>query len=193
MKIYKPEIAELLLLVEKEHGHALHTTNDFDTFSACLKQQFGEVISTSTLKRLWGYVNDLHAPRLKTLDLLSRYLGHADFQSFSDWLKSTPLYNSSFYTTKQLLAKELHAGALVEIGWSPNRYLLLCYKGDTRFEVVEARHSKLLVGDCFETAAFLKGQPLLLPYVQRGDVRTSSFLAGRNGGLTLINMLSNGE
>lgn len=189
MNVYKPEIAELLLLVEKKYSHRLRTTTDFDGFSFFLKQQADEVISTSTLKRLWGYVNDSRTPRIHTLDILSRYIGYEHFSGFCAWLKSSTVYNSSFFTTKQVLAGELDPGSEVEIGWSPNRYLRLRYKGGTLFEVTEAKQSKLREGDCFEIASFLIGQPLSLPYVLRNGMRTSPFIAGRNGGLTLLNCL----
>lgn len=190
MNIYKPEIAELLLLVEKEYGKALRTTTDFDEFSFYLqKKEFG-LISTSTLKRLWGYVNDIHKPRVQTLDLLSRYIGFSFFSVFCDYLKSSSAYNSSFFSAQQIMAKELTPGTELEIGWSPNRYLRLLYKGNTLFEVEEAKQSKLQKGDCFETATFLKGQPLFLPYVLRNGERTSPFIAGRNGGLTLLNCIN---
>lgn len=143
----------------------------------------------STLKRLWGYVNDMHTPRMQTLDLLSRFIGFDLFSTFCSYLKSSSAYNSSFFSACQVTASELVPGAEVEIGWSPNRYLRLLYKGKALFEVCEARQSKLQKGDCFETSAFLKGQPLFLPYVLRDGVRTSPFIAGRNGGLTLLNCI----
>lgn len=189
MNIYKPEIAELLSFVEQKYSKPLQTTTDFDGFSLYLKRQMGEVISTSTLKRLWGYVNDSHTPRSHTLDVLSRYIGYEHFSAFCLWLKSSTAYNSSFFTAKQVLAKELNPGSEVEIGWSPNRYLRLRYSGEAFFEVVEAKHSKLQEGDCFEVASFLMGQALSLPYVLREGRRTSPFIAGRNGGLTLLNCL----
>ena len=80
-------------------------------------------------------------------------------------------------------------GSVVEIGWSPNRYLRLSYKGDAWFEVLEAKQSKLKEGDCFEATSFLMGQPLSLPYILRDGIRTLPFIAGRNGGLTLVNCL----
>lgn len=189
MNVYKPEIAELLLFVEKKYAQSLRTSTDFDGFSLCLKKQMGEVVSTSTLKRLWGYVNDQHRPRTHTLDLLSRYIGYEHFGDFCQWLKSSTVYNSSFFTARQVLTKELHPGAELEIGWSPNRYLRLCYQGEALFEVTEAKQSKLQAGDRFEVMSFLMGQPLSLPYVLRDGVRTSPFIAGRNGGLTLLNCL----
>ena len=46
-------------------------------------------------------------------------------------------------------------------------------------------------GDSFITGCFIKDQPLYLPYIERPDGRTAPFLAGRNGGLTIINVISN--
>lgn len=88
------------------------------------------------------------------------------------------------------MASELAPGAEVEIGWSPNRYLRLLYRGKALFEVCEARQSKLqkeivLRLPLFERTAFV------LPYILRNGVRTSPFIAGRNGGLTLLNCIGN--
>lgn len=192
MNIYKPEIAELLVQVEKAYAKPLETSTDFDVFSLLLKRKAYGTVSSATLKRLWGYVNDVHMPRMQTLDVLARFLGHSGFKTFCLWLKTSVAYNSSFFSAEQILTEELKPGAEVEIGWSPNRYLRLLYRGDGLFEVREARQSKLLEGDCFEAVSFLMGHPLFLPYVERGGERLSPFIAGRNGGLTLLNRVSNG-
>lgn len=192
MNVYKPEIAELLLQVEKAYDKSLETSTDFDEFSLCLKQQACGTVSSATLKRLWGYVNDVHAPRMQTLDVLAKFLGHAGFKAFCLWLKTSVAYNSSFFSAEQILAEDLTPGAELEIGWSPNRYLHLLYKGGSVFEVCEARQSKLVEGDSFEVVSFLMGHPLFLPYVERRGERLPPFIAGRNGGLTLLNCLWNG-
>ena len=75
----------------------------------------------------------------------------------------------------------------------PNRYLRLQYQGNGIFLITEALQSKLQKGDSFEASAFLLKQPLFLPYILRDGNKTSPFIAGRNGGLTLINQLSHGE
>ncbi len=93
-------------------------------------------------------------PRMQTLDLLSRFIGFDFFSSFCSYLKSSSAYNSSFFSACQVMASELAPGAEVEIGWSPNRYLRLHYRGKALFEVCEARQSTLQKGDCFETSAF---------------------------------------
>ena len=102
MNTFKPEIQELLKAVEKKYSQNLRTTTDFDVFSLHLKLQLDVSISTSTLKRLWGYVKDKHKPRNQTLDSLAQYIGFFNFNEFCAYLKDNSLCNSSFFVTKQI-------------------------------------------------------------------------------------------
>lgn len=186
-----PEINELLSLVEKKYEKSLSTTTDFEEFSFHLDKQSKIKISVSTLKRLWGYVNDKHKPRIHTLDQLSVYVGFQHFSAFCNYLKTNKTYNSSFFSATQIQTKELTVGSKLEIGWAPNRYIKLLYIGDMRFEVLESRNSKLLPGDKFETVTFFASQPLSLAYIERENKQTLPFIGGQNGGLTLLNLLLN--
>ena len=181
-----PEIEELKKLVEQKYGKSLNTTTDFEVFSFFLKKKADKNVSASTLKRLYGYVADDHKPRISTLDLLAQYVGLADYKAIVFWLKSSTKYNSSFFMADQLTSGELTVGMELMIGWSPNRMLTLRYIGDSIYEVLAAENSKLLRGDRFCTGCFIKGQPLLLPYIEREGEHTMPFVAGRNGGLTLL-------
>lgn len=184
-----PEIEELKLLVEQKFGRALCTTTDFEEFSLCLGRRAGHQVSSSTLKRLWGYVRDNHQPRMTTLNALAYYLGHQNFSDFNQWLKTSTRYNSSFFRARQLISASLSVGAEVIIGWSPNRTLHLRYLGNSAFEVMSASNSKLLAGDRFVAGCFIMGQPLCLPFVVRDGRQTPPFVAGRNGGLTVIELV----
>lgn len=88
----------------------------------------------------------------------------------------------------QLISNELEAGSEVTIGWSPNRILKLLYHGESLYEVLTSENSKLKEGDRFVTGCFIKEQPLYLPFIERNGERTAPFVAGRNGGLTIINI-----
>mgnify|MGYP003318672969 CR=1 FL=1 len=77
-----PELAYLLTEVEKKYGRRIATTTDFESLSVVIEHTIGELISSSTLKRLWGYVSLNPTPRIATLDVLSRFVGHKDFRSF---------------------------------------------------------------------------------------------------------------
>lgn len=185
-----PEIEELKSLVEQKYGRILATTTDFEEFSLYVEREVGNRISASTLKRLYGYVSDDHKPRMITLDILSRYIGHNNFRAFTQWLKTSTKYNSSFFKASQLVSSDLQVGSHIIIGWSPNRQLKLRYLGKSTYEVEASENSKLLPGDKFVTGCFIKEQPLYLPYIEREGERTASFVAGRNGGLTIIRTLS---
>lgn len=184
-----PQIEELKNLVEQKYGKTLGTTTDFEEFSLYLKKKMDATLSASTLKRLYGYVNDTHKPRGVTLDLLAQYLGYKNFTDFTSWLKNCTKFNSSFFMANQLISNELEVGAEVNIGWSPNRTLRLRYQGESKYEIIAAENSKLIVGDQFVTGCFIKEQPLYLPYIERDGVRTPPFVAGRNGGLSVINVI----
>lgn len=181
-----PEIEELKRLVEEKFQKGLNTTTDFEEFSYLIERTLEKKISSSTLKRMWGYVKDEHKPRIVTLDTLAEYLGYADFATFKKWLKTSVRYNSSFFDARQLTSSMLQEGAEVKIGWRPNRLVTLRYLGDSQYEVTEVQNSKLRRGDKFVTGCFIMNQPLYLPYVIRKGKRTAPFVAGRNGGLTVI-------
>ena len=57
-----PEIEELKHLVEERYGKKLSTTTDFEEFSLMLQRRHEIGVSSSTLKRLYGYVGDSHTP-----------------------------------------------------------------------------------------------------------------------------------
>lgn len=143
-----------------------------------------------TYKRLYGYVGDSHKPRVQTLDTLATYLEFKDYAGFVDWLKTSTRYNSSFFDAGQLVSSDLEPGECVEIGWSPNRVLRLEYLGDSTYRVLESRNSKILADDIFVTGCFIKKSPLFLPYIERNGERTASFVAGRNGGLSIVKKIN---
>lgn len=183
-----PEIEELKLLIEEKYGKQLLTTTDYEEFSGFIERVLGRTVSSSTLKRLWGYVNDNHKPREVTLDVLASYLGHKSFGDFCRWLKTSSRYNSSFFHAGQLVSADIEKGATVSIGWPPNRLIELSYLGESTYEVKHASNSKMQRGDRFVTGCLIKGQPLYLPYLERDGERTPPFVAGRNGGLTVVEL-----
>ena len=55
----QPEIHELIEAVKTKYINSLATSTDFEEFSLYLQKHTGDIISASTLKRLWGYVRDM--------------------------------------------------------------------------------------------------------------------------------------
>ena len=183
-----PEIHVLLMQVETRFGSVSRST-DFDNLSEDIENATSELLSASTLKRLWGYVNYLSNPRIYTLDVLSRYIGYKDFGNFCSQIHKDPQFVSGFLSEDSLVAETLNKGDLVRVGWNPDRVVLLEYLGDNRFEVREVQNASLYVGDRFTLPAIVKGFPMYIPHIERGGKQTPMYVAGYRDGITLIKRL----
>ncbi|MBR5100024.1 MAG: hypothetical protein IKX34_01820 [Bacteroidales bacterium] len=183
-----PELNYLLTQVEKHYGRRVATSTDFEALSVFIEHETGELISASTLKRLWGYVTSRPTPRKDTLDILSRFIGFWDFGTFCQSLKTTDAFASQFFTGETIHSSDLEPGTQLTIGWNPNRVVTLAYLGEGAFEVIASENAKLLPGDRFELSHLMKGYPLFIPRILRDGEFTPSYIAGNNGGLTLISL-----
>lgn len=181
-----PELAYLLTEVEKKYGRRVATTTDFESLSVVIEHQIGELISSSTLKRLWGYVSLNPTPRIATLDVLARFVGHRDFKTFCQYLSESNLYSSNFFSARCQTVAELAKGVVVQIGWAPNRLVKLSYLGDYQFEVLSSENSQLKEGDRFELSEIIVGYPLYISRILRDGTYTPSYVAGQIDGINLL-------
>ena len=181
-----PELQTLLDEVEKKYGRPIATSKDFNTLSEVLDHECHEVLSSATLKRLWGYVTLRTTPRKSTLDILSKFIGFNDFSNFRVTLLGKADDTSGYLDTTYLAAEDIPVGAVLRIGWEPNRLVRLRNTGAGWFEVIENHNSKLREGDRFETSCFFKELPLVLPFILRGEETLPSYIAGKRRGLNLI-------
>ena len=183
-----PELVYLLRRVEEKYGRSINTSTDFEALSVTIEREIGEFVSSSTLKRLWGYVSLHPAPRVATLDVLCRYLGYASFADFRKKLREDPAFESGFFTTRFVSCDELPEGVKVTIGWAPDRLVTLTCLGDCRFRVVGNEHSKLMVGDEFTVSQFMMGYPMFVDRILRGGEWTPSYVAGKKEGLNYLSI-----
>ncbi len=188
-----PELNYLLAEVEKHYGRRLSTSADFEALSVVVEHESGEMISSSTLKRLWGYVNLKPTPRISTLNVLSRYIGKRDFCEFRQSILDDAHYVSRFFQVKKVCSADLDKGAEVVIGWAPNRLVTLRYDGDSSYTVIRSENSKLAEGDRFRTESFMIGYPLYIPRILRDGEYTLSYIAGAQEGLNRADVISEGE
>ena len=157
--------------------------------SIVIERDTGEFVSSSTLKRLWGYVSLKPIPRVATLDVLCRFIGYPSFAAWREALKHSPDFESGFFSTTYLLSDDLQSGEKLLIGWDPNRLVTLEYLGENRFRVLQSVNSKLRDGDEFMTSQFLLGYPLFIDHLDRADGPTPSFVAGKISGLNRLEKL----
>ena len=185
-----PELQYLLELVEKQYGRKLSTTTDFESLSVIIEKATGDLLSSSTLKRLYGYVSLNTVPRKTTLDILSRFIGNRDYETFRISLSNDPQFSSRFFSAKTVTTSELKARARLRIGWPANRIVTLHYLGDDLFEVETSVNASLVKGDRFRQVSFMKGYPLYLSRILRNGDYTPAYVAGMNSGLNLLEVVN---
>lgn len=181
-----PEVSYLLSEVEAKYGRRISTSADFESLSVVIEHSIGDLISSSTLKRLWGYVTLNPTPRIATLDVLARYVGYKNFRSFCESLKDSKAFVSDFFNADYLSVDDLKSGDLVTIGWMPNRKVVMKYNGSRTLEVVESHNSKLSEGDSFELNEIIIGYPMVISRILRNGEYTSSYIAGQQGGISYM-------
>lgn len=185
-----PELQYLLELVEKQYGRKLSTTTDFESLSVIIEKATGDLLSSSTLKRLYGYVSLNTVPRKTTLDILSRFIGNRDYETFRISLSNDPQFSSRFFSAKTVTTSELKAGDRLRIGWPANRIVTLNYLGNDLFEVETSVNASLVKGDRFRQVSFMKGYPLYLSRILRNGDYTPAYVAGMHSGLNLLEVVN---
>lgn len=68
--------------IESVVGRKMKTPKDFDFLAGQIFDKLHENVSSTTLKRIWGYLPETSAPRASTLDLLAQYVDYEDWESF---------------------------------------------------------------------------------------------------------------
>ena len=188
MEIDRPEIYELRLRIEASIKRKIETPADFDFLRGIIWERTHEQISTSTLKRLWGYVDGVDNARNSTLNVLSKALGYENWDAFILKLKSENVDNSDLVMSESMSSSDLKIGDRLMIAWQPNRVCLLNYFGDNQFEVMESQNSKLKVGDTFRCGLFILGEPVYINDLRQnnGTGEPKLFVVGNRSGLTKL-------
>lgn len=165
----------------------IETPKDFRFLSARIHAHTGEVLSSTTLKRLWGYLSEEVEPHGSTLSTLARFSGYASWNDFCDKLSrladgvnEQPLFGAA------VAAYHLRAGQRLTITWLPNSRLSLVCRGNGRFEVCESRHSLLSAGDTLEIGLIFRAQPLFVTHIRSTRFAHSSLIIAPKTGVNVV-------
>lgn len=191
VSVHIPEITALRTRVEAVYGQPLQTHNAFIALVDAIDTALHEHLSESTLERLWGYsTREAEAISLRTLDVLSRYVGAASWKDYCLALKATSVTESEEFAGESILSTRLEPGMRLQLGWLPDRLVTVTYIGGNRFVVQESLNSSLRPGDSFECLQLQTGRPLYLDRFRRaGSSVEARYVAGERNGLTVVRIL----
>ena len=188
---HSPEIKCLRSDLEQRVGQQLQSPADFQLLIQQIWEKNHAVLSLSTIKRLWGYVESNGAPRLSTLNTLAQFLGFTDWNAYLVALEQRGGAESAMFTGEGIQTADLQAGDRIAVAWQPNRQCTFRYIGDNQFVVEESKNAKLQRGTIFSAARFMIGQPMYLDNILLADGTRTSYIAGKRNGLTSVTKINN--
>ena len=188
---FPPEIVQLRSDIEKHIGQVLLSPSDFQRLIQQIWNQQHAILSLSTIKRLWGYVDGNGLPRLSTLNTLSQFVGYADWNEYLVALEQRGGNESAIFQGEGISTAMLQTNDKIEVCWQPNRRCVFRYLGDNQFVVEESINAKLHRGDLFNAATFIVGHPMYIDNLLCSDGSRSSYVAGKRHGLTSVNLIKN--
>lgn len=82
MHVQEEALTHLRAALETAAGRRMSVPRDFERLSELVFEKVHQKVSSTTLKRLWGYLKEGSMPRESTLDILAQFVGNADWQDF---------------------------------------------------------------------------------------------------------------
>lgn len=178
--------------LERRFGRPVRTSSDFAALSEDMRLSIKQSVSTSTLKRLWGYVRSKQERRLDTMNLLAIYLSFSSWEDYNRGRLALAVEESNLLVD-QVLAQNLDPGNAVEFSWNPDRRCTALRLDDGTFRVTQAINSKLQVGEIFRTLGFFNGEPLYMTVITRDNREGITYVCGRTHGLTKVKVIKEKE
>lgn len=182
------EIAALRKQIEEAFGQKIVGPKSFEALQNFISRRTGQYISTTTLKRIWGYIDEPLKTRETTLSLLAQSIGYTDWDNFITRREShtveKAVQSSPHFGRSIDVLKDLNQGDEIKLYWNPGRECHLRYMGDMRFEVLSSSKTRLKAGTTFICHLILAGHPLYLSSVVIGSSEPMAYICGKlHGGV----------
>lgn len=175
---------QLCLDIEKAMGRELHTPKDFDLLRMCIYERLHTMISATTLKRIWGYLNEEVQTRKGSLDILAQFIGYKNFEDYSANAKVCSEAQSSPVMSRRLnVPEDLKAGDCLRILWQPDRQCEVVYLGNLMFRVLSSCNTRLQPNNTFQCSLLIEGEPLYLDQLIQDSHPPVAYVCGKGSGI----------
>ena len=172
----------------KEIETALHrqikTPKDFDFLKEKIYARLHILVSSTTLKRIWGYLDEGVTPRDNTLDILAQFLGYTSWDEYKCNAQQQKETQSSPVMNRRLSIKDdLALGECIRLTWQPDRSCDIEYMGNLTFKVVASENTRLQPGDTFQCSLIIEGEPLYLDNLIQNHRQPIAYVCGKKSGV----------
>lgn len=165
-------------------AHIIATTpKKFESLSEAVFNRTGVLLSPTTLKRIWGYLDEPVTPRRSTLDVLSRFCGWRDYEHFLSG-KTPDMESGTVGSNIIRVGDDIRPGQRVRLFWNPARVCEIEYRGNLDWKVVASEGTRLQPGNTFRCPLIVFGEPLYLDNLIQDGNRTGVYVCGSKNGIT---------
>ena len=183
-------IDQLKADIENRQQRGMLSPKDFNYLHNVIDNELNELVSESTLKRLWGYTKYLSQPSASILSTLCRLVGYRDWDDYRQ-RRFTDEHASSatVLSDKITVATDLQVGDRVRLTWNPQRVCEVEYHGNNEFEVTDSRNTGIKVGDRFCCSLIVSGESLWLSNLRQYGKAPVAYVCGKQGGVNFSRMV----
>lgn len=169
--------------IEASIGRKVESPKGFDLLKQLIEARTGEIVSTSTLKRFWGYLPGDTIPSLHTLNILSRFLGYKGWQDFQNNYQEDEQQSNPILSRHLNVQDELCVGDRIQLTWHPGRVCVMEYQGNLQFKVIHSEKTRIQAGNTFCCSLIIENEPLFVDKLQQGDKTPVAYVCGKKTGV----------
>ena len=155
--------------LKERSGLPFNKASVFNSLSSVILEVTGQSLGVTSLKRLFGYIQDDRATNKSTLDIIASFLG---FPSWTEYAKTIRLDSDwDFEDSDTVWISALSLGSIVNVSYL-NRdvsFKVVEHDNEKVLEVIEAQNSSLHSGDLAYIDRIRKGEYLEAHKVIRGQ------------------------
>lgn len=184
----KEALAAIVRITNENLGYTPTTPTGFNDLSRQIRQITGDTLSPSTIKRIWGYIPYDGDFSQTTLNILARYNGFKDWESFKKSLIANTSIDdqSGFHDQTITETSKYRPGDRIELSWNDGKVCELECVGHMRFRVLRSENIKLKTSDTVTLHTLCIGQPVYISDIIRGDMQFTAYVGAKKGGLLSI-------
>jgi hypothetical protein len=169
--------------IEEKAGQRIRYSRDCETLADKILSECKCGISSSTLRRLFGFSKSNKQPRIYTLDILANYLNYGTWDELLASLNNKASANKEI---RELKPNSLKKGQKFELTYKPDTELIIEYIGKYQFKVISVKNSRLKPGEVFKTSIIMLHHPLFILDIEGSTGIEGRIIEGKISGITSI-------
>lgn len=172
--------------LREKSGLTFDKASDFSSLAALIVNDTKHTIGVTTLKRLFGYIEDARETNQSTLNIIAQYLGYKSWEVYANSFRIDSDWNDD---NGIIWIENLMLGTKIEVAYL-NRcvcFEVVKHDGFKAVKVTSASNSSLKIGDIAFIDRLRKGECLEARKVIRGTVLGSYKTNGELKRITVTN------